>query len=69
MIVIVLSRLRENNIQANFENGITEYNDLNWKYSLCSFVVLLVLLIWYSLPRLDKKKRVQYSNVAFYPPA
>lgn len=33
------------------------------------FVVLLVLLIWYSLPRLSKKKREQYSNVAFYPPA
>ena len=33
------------------------------------FVVLLVLLIWYSLPRLSKKKRAQYSNVAFYPPA
>lgn len=33
------------------------------------FVVLLLLLLWYSLPRLSKKKREQYSNVAFYPPA
>lgn len=33
------------------------------------FLILLVLLVWYSLPRLNKKKRVQYGNVAFYPPA
>lgn len=33
------------------------------------FVVLLTMLIWYSFPRLSKKKREQYSNVAFYPPA
>ena len=32
-------------------------------------VVLLILLIWYSLPRLNKKKRALYRNVAFYPPA
>ena len=32
-------------------------------------VVLVILLIWYSFPRLSKKKRAQYSNVAFYPPA
>lgn len=33
------------------------------------FIALLLLLIWYSLPRLSKKKRMQYSNFAFYPPA
>lgn len=33
------------------------------------FAVLLILLVWYSLPRLNKKKRLQSNNEAYYPTA
>lgn len=66
MIVIVLSRRKADNIPINFEM------DLQYTMILIGCilaVVLVLLLIWYSFPRLNKKKRFQVNNEVYYPSA